>query len=126
MRSFGLHLLVILITMIGTSSGQSKGTLELLGTYKTGSYNIGSAEIVAHDPSTQRLYVIRGNLDTLDIVSIANPKIPVRVKHVTYRAHFPSAAGANSVAVRNGIDAVAVGDSATVNPQQHIRQQQHQ
>ncbi|MFZ4621207.1 MAG: choice-of-anchor I family protein [Bacteroidota bacterium] len=96
---------------------QSRGTLDLLGTYRTGSYNISSAEIVAHDPATQQLYVIRGNLDTLDIVSIVNPKNPVRVKQVTFKTHYPGAAGANSVAVRNGIVAVAVGDSGVINPQ---------
>lgn len=116
MRSI-LSSLIFSILLAGSLAAQSVGTLELLGTYKTGSYNIGSAEIVAHDPVTQQLYVIRGNLDTLDIVSIATPSAPVRVKQVSFRSTYPSSAGANSVAVRNGVVAVAVGDSATINPQ---------
>ncbi|MGB6297179.1 MAG: choice-of-anchor I family protein [Rivularia sp. (in: cyanobacteria)] len=59
------------------------------------------AEIVAHDPITQRLFVTTG--DTVEIIDISDPANPTKVKDIEI-----SGGGSNSVAVNNGIVAVAV------------------
>lgn len=81
-------------------------TLTPLGTFRTGIYNQGAAEIVAHDPQTQRLFVVNGADRTIDILDARNPREPGRISQVRIPAEWGVAA--NSVAVKNGIVAVAV------------------
>lgn len=40
--------------------------LNTIGTFATGAYDEGAAEIVAHDPVSQRLFVVNGNDDTTE------------------------------------------------------------
>ena len=61
------------------------------------------AEIVAHDPTTQRLFITTG--DTIEIIDISNPANPTKVSEIDITS---IGGGANSVAVKNGIVAVAV------------------
>ena len=76
-----------------------------IGTYASGLFDESAAEIVAHDPNTQRLYVVNaysGNIDVLDIYYPANPTLLFQIDTAPYGD------GANSVAIHNGIVAVAV------------------
>lgn len=75
-------------------------SLHLLGRYESGSYLTSSAEIVAHDPRTQRLFVVNAFDGTLDVLDIRDPSTPRRVAVL-------ATPGANSVAVHNGVLAVA-------------------
>lgn len=59
------------------------------------------AEILAHDPITQRLFVTTGG--TVEIIDISDPANPTKVKDIEI-----AGGGSNSVAVNNGIVAVAV------------------
>ena len=61
------------------------------------------AEIVAHDRTNQRLFVTTG--DTVEIIDIRDPNNPTKVKDIDITS---IGGGANSVAVKNGIVAVAV------------------
>ena len=65
------------------------------------------AEIVAYDPTTERLFVTTG--DTVEIIDISDPENPTRFGEidVTSVGDFEGG-GANSVAVSNNIVAVAV------------------
>jgi len=80
--------------------------MSLLGTFRTGSFNTGAAEIVAHDPATQRLFVVNGGDRTIDVLDITAPATPRRISQLRIPTEFGVAA--NSVAVRNGIVAAAV------------------
>ena len=76
-----------------------------IGTYASGLFDESAAESVAHDPNTQRLYVVNansGNIDVLDINNPANPTLLFQIDTAPYGD------GANSVAVHDGIVAVAV------------------
>ncbi len=90
-------------------------SLKLLGTYATGRYSTVSsaAEIAGHDAATQRLFVVNGMSATLDIVSIANPMSPTLFASV---ALSPAYGIPNSVAVKNGIVAVAVESITKTDP----------
>lgn len=88
-------------------------TMEKIGGY-THSGGLSSAEITAYDPLSKRLFVINGALGTADVLNLANPASPVQVGTVTMASinaalcsDTPNC-GANSVAVHNGIVALAV------------------
>lgn len=50
--------------------------LEPLGTYDSGITGNAAAEIVAHDPQTQRLFVVNANAPTIDVLNVSNPLTP--------------------------------------------------
>ena len=78
--------------------------LNLLGSYQNGASGTNSAEIVAHDPSTQRLYVANSIGGKLDILNFATPGMLTPVASINMAPY----GGINSVAVRNGLVACAV------------------
>ena len=79
--------------------------LQPLGTYQSGLFDESAAEIIAHDPNTQRLYVVNANSGNIDVLDINNPANPTLLSQIDVS---PYGDGANSVAVYNGIVAVAV------------------
>ena len=86
--------------------------LNLLGSYQNGASGTNSAEIVVHDPSTQRLYVANSIGGKLDILNFATPGMLTAVASIPMAPY----GGINSVAVRNGLVACAVEDPTLQNP----------
>jgi hypothetical protein len=88
--------------------------LSLLGTFDSG-LGEAAAEIVAHDPQTQRLFVTNAEAETVDILDISDPKHPTKVGSIDVGViNGVETGGPNSVAVGKGIIAVAVeGDNLT-------------
>ncbi|MCY4271781.1 MAG: choice-of-anchor I family protein [bacterium] len=91
----------------------AEGSVSLLplGTYHGG--GPGRAEIVAFDPSTDHMFITNGDQNTLEVVSIADPAAPVLVTSVDMS---PYGDGINSVAVGDGIVAVAVEVDPSFDP----------
>ncbi|MDU0368877.1 choice-of-anchor I family protein [Hymenobacter endophyticus] len=87
-------------------------TLNRLGSYQNGAAGTNSAEIVAHDPSTQRLYVANSVGGKLDILSLPASGVPVAVASIDIKPY----GGINSVAVREGVVACAIENT---DPQQN-------
>lgn len=87
-------------------------TLNRLASYQNGASGTNSAEIVAHDPTTQRLYVANSVGGKLDILSLANPAAIAPVASINIAPY----GGINSVAVRNGVVACAIENA---DPQQN-------
>jgi len=88
--------------------GQAKPSgihLEPIGTYASGIYEEGAAEIVAYDSGKKLLFVINANDATVDVLSIKDPTSPAKTGSIDVK---PFGAVANSVAAKNGIVAVAV------------------
>ena len=85
---------------------------QLLGSYSNGAEGSNSAEIVAHDPSTQRLYIANSVGAKLDIVDFSNPASPTLFASIPV---MPTYGNINSVAVYNGLLACAIENSS--NPQ---------
>lgn len=79
--------------------------LEFLGRYETGAFNEGAAEIVAFDKASGLAFVTNANANTVDALDLADPANPVRAFTIDLAA-FGS--GVNSVAVRDGLVAIAV------------------
>lgn len=65
----------------------------------------GIAEIVAHDPISQRLFVISTGLKAFDIVDFSDPLNPTQIAQISTAQY---GAGITSVAVKNGLVAVSV------------------
>ncbi len=82
-----------------------------LGSYGAGHYDAGAAEIVAHDPATQTLFVINAQDSVVELLNIRNPNSPTKVGELDVSAQLPSAGGINSVAVSDGLVAIAVENS---------------
>ena len=76
-----------------------------IGTYVSGLFDESAAEIVAHDPNTQRLYVVNANSGNIDVLNINNPADPTLLFQIDTA---PYGDGANSVAVYDGVVAVAL------------------
>ncbi|MFY8120119.1 MAG: choice-of-anchor I family protein [Burkholderiaceae bacterium] len=91
-------------------------TLELAGRHTTGVYNAGGAEIPAYDPASRRLFVVNGSSGTVDVLNIANPAAPALVGTITSASIGSGLGGINSVAIANGIVALAVEASPKTNP----------
>ncbi len=78
--------------------------LSLLTSFSNGAAGTNSAEIVAFDPTVDRLYIANSIGQKLDIVNFANPSTPVLISSIPLAAY----GNINSVVVRNGIVAMAV------------------
>lgn len=91
--------------------------LSPLGTYKTGIYDASAAEIVVHDPATQRLFVVNANTPSVDVLDIRNPSRPTKLFAIDPSAY---GAAANSVAVSNGIVAIAIESAVKTDPGQVV------
>lgn len=80
-----------------------------------GRYSVGitgaSAEISAYDENTQQLYVVNSLQNKLHIVNISNITTPTEVRAVDLTTY----GAINSVAVKNGLVAVAVENAAKQN-----------
>ena len=73
----------------------------------------GAAEISDFDPVSQRLFVVNGAEDTIDIVDYSNPSQPTFISAIDIS---PFGAAPNSVAVKNGVVAVAVENNNKQDP----------
>jgi hypothetical protein len=84
--------------------------LRVLGTYESGLFNVGGAEIPAYDPITRRAFVVNAGSATVDVLDLRNPRQPTKVGSLDIVADLAprSVGAANSVDSRFGILAVAV------------------
>jgi 2',3'-cyclic-nucleotide 2'-phosphodiesterase / 3'-nucleotidase / 5'-nucleotidase len=87
------------------SAAAPRASLEVLGTYRTGLFEQGAAEIVAFDPQTKRVFVVNAAATSVDVLDVSNPAHPALVATIDASALGDSA---NSVAVKNGLVAIAI------------------
>ena len=87
------------------------GQLVQVGRYESDIYDDGGAEIVAFDATTNKLFVVNSGDAVVDVLDLNDPAAPTKLASITAAdagvADF-TVGGANSVAVSNGILAVAV------------------
>jgi DNA-binding beta-propeller fold protein YncE len=87
------------------------GHLQQIGRYESGIFDDGGAEIVAFDSATDKLFVVNSGTKTIDILDISQPSQPVKLATLAVADQDSTSfisGGANSVAVKNGLLAVAV------------------
>ncbi len=81
-----------------------------LGTYATGVFDQSAAEIVAHDPHTQRLFVVNAQSGNVDVLDIRAPSAPSLLFSIELEGIV------NSVAVHKGLVAAAVEADPKTDP----------
>jgi len=106
-----LFLALVLLTALGmVTAGHptyaaSGINLTPIGTYDSGVISKSAAEIVTHDPATQRLFVVNADLAKIDVLDVSDPTNPTRVNEISVSDY---GAGVNSVAFHGGVIAAAV------------------
>ena len=88
-------------------------SLKALGTYDSGVVGESAAEIVVFDPTTNRAFVVNAHIDAVDVLDISRPSAPSKVNTID-----PSSlgAGVKSVALHNGLLAVALEGAGADSP----------
>ncbi len=94
-----------------------KINITFLGRHSTGVFNGGGAEIASYDPASKRAFVVNFGAKTIDVIDLSDPTLPMFVSSI---AMAPYGSAANSVAVRNGVVAVAVEAVVRTNPGQVV------
>lgn len=87
--------------------------LKLIGTFTTGVFDESAAETVAHDPSTQRLFVTNADARGVDVLDITDPTDPILLFTIDLSSvgDEPTA-----VAFHGGSGAVAVKSDPVTDP----------
>ncbi len=91
-------------------TGNNELKLNLLTSFSNGAEGTNSAEIVAFDPTTNKLYIANSIGAKIDIVNLANPSVPVLLNSISVTPY----GNINSLTVHNGVVACAMENS---NPQ---------
>lgn len=106
--------------MLGTVGGlcvchaaSAQVTLERIGRYDTGVTLESAAEILGYDAGTQRVFVTNASANAIDVLSIADPTEPTLAFSIDLK---PFGGGVNSVAVKDGLVAVAVEAAVKQDP----------
>ncbi len=82
-------------------------SLSLLGRYETGVFAESAAEIPAYDAATKRAFVVNAKKGLVEVLDISKPETPVHIGDLSARDVLADSE-VNSVAVKNGIVALAV------------------
>ncbi|WP_322633462.1 choice-of-anchor I family protein [Glycomyces albidus] len=83
--------------------------LSVLGTYATGVFAEGAAEIVAYDAATERVFAVNAEAGVIDVIDVSDPAAPVKRASIDAAAALgQDGATVNSVAVSGGKVAAAV------------------
>lgn len=79
-------------------------TLNHIASFGNGAAGTNSAEIVAHDPASQRLFIANSIGAKIDIVNFSNPSAATLISSISVAPY----GNINSIAVKNGIVAAAI------------------
>ncbi|HQU74074.1 MAG: choice-of-anchor I family protein [Calditrichaeota bacterium] len=107
------HILAALLLLSSLLCAQFQIEINKIGGYTTGVFAQGAAEILAHDPDTQRLFVINGAQSSIDVLDISNPHAPALLFSIDLT---PYGHQANSVAVSEGLVVAAVESDPKQDP----------
>jgi hypothetical protein len=88
-------------------------TLNHIASFSNGVSGSNSAEIVAHDPVSQRLFIANSIGAKIDIVNFRNPSAATLIASIPM---VPTYGNINSIAVKNGIVAAAIENNVPESP----------
>ena len=92
----------------------AKLTLEKIGSYQTGQYEVSAAEIPAFDAASKRLFVVNALAGAIDVIDLSDPKQPKFISQLKSDGVL-AGSSINSVAVQNGMVAVAIQATVKTN-----------
>jgi DNA-binding beta-propeller fold protein YncE len=104
--------------LLSTTLAAPAITLQPIGTYQTGFYDEGGSEIPAYDAVTRRGFVVNAGAGTVDVLDLANPAAPAKLRSLDVAAACKLPAGSlpNSVDARLSLVAVAVQAPVKTDP----------
>ena len=99
-----------ILVAFGTAEAANTKDVSLaeIGRFETGVFDEGAAEIVAYDAVGQTVFVINADARTVDLLNISDPTSPSLAGFIDVSSDLPDSGGVNSVAVHDGLVAVAV------------------
>lgn len=110
----------LIVACGGGNDETGERTPSTLGLERIGGYThtggASSAEITAYDPLSKRLFVVNGALGTVDVLDLSDPTAPTSVGSIAASSLGGSLGSVNSVAIRNGIVALAVEANPKTSP----------
>lgn len=109
-------LAVLAMTACGGSDSPEELTPSSISIQKIGGFDgaaLGAAEITAYDALSKRLFVVNGANNTVDVLDLSDPTKPAKVGSIS---GTPFGAGINSVAIHEGLVALAVEASPKTSP----------
>ncbi|MGH7885017.1 MAG: choice-of-anchor I domain-containing protein, partial [Thermodesulfobacteriota bacterium] len=104
MRFFSL----LITFLIFSAVSNAEVILNPVGTFETGVFGQGAAEIVAYDTAAQRVFVINADASIVDVLDISDPSNPNKIFDINVTNDINPNGGINSVDVKNGLVAIAV------------------
>lgn len=117
LRALGAAMLAAgLLAGCGSSDDDEDLTPRTLALEKIGGYDggkVGAAEITAFDAASKRLFVVNGANGTVDVLDLAAPSAPKLVGTISVTG---LGVGVNSVAIHDGLVALAIEASPKTNP----------
>ncbi len=102
-NSLSFYIMFFIVT--SCYSQEESVYLEVIGTYETGIFNASGAEIPAYDAATKKIFFTNSANNSIEILDISDPENPQALSPIDLS---PYGAGPNSIAVKNGLVAVAV------------------
>ena len=87
-------------------------TLNHIASFSNGVAGTNSAEIVAHDPASQRLFIANSIGAKMDIINFSNPSAATLMSSIPISSY----GSINSIAVKNGIVAAAIENVVPESP----------
>ncbi len=111
--SLRLAMLVALLSLT-TSASLAQLSPTVLGSWGTGTYRSEdprSAEILAYDAPSRRLFVVNSTSNSVLILNFTNPATPTLIDSIRFTSGSP-----NSIDVRDGVLAVAVDSTNRQQP----------
>lgn len=113
------YALILALSVVANASIQADSihnpglTLTPIGEHQTGFFDQGAAEIVAHDAKYQRIFKVNAKATTVDVLDFHDPSHPSLISTINASE---LGGGANSVAVHQGLVAVAIEAVNKQNP----------
>lgn len=108
------NIILCMCLLVLSSSAIAQLRLSPISTFRTGIYDDGGAEIVTYDSATERLFFIEASAGQIVVLDIGNPYNPVTTAFspISLTDGFLP----NSIAVKNGIVAIAAEAPTNTNP----------
>jgi hypothetical protein len=77
--------------------------LEQIGRYESGQFDEDAAEIITHNPQTDRLYVVNAEIGGIDVLDATTPANPERVDQFVLTDVWADAGEVTNIALQQGI-----------------------
>ncbi|MFV1883665.1 MAG: choice-of-anchor I family protein [Balneola sp.] len=108
-----ISLLLALFVLSSVGVFAQEVSLNLIGEYHTGLFDAGAAEISAYDPASKQLFFTNADDNSIVVLNLSDPENPAEVTTIDMSIYGD---GVNSVAIYNGLVAVAVQANPKTDP----------